>query len=158
MFCDQSCGNDKWGNWRPHLAVMLSNDTGDHAVQQRAIVTMGDTLGMDAVTCRYIVSARTCKVIVSCLSSGAASRGLLHAAHVCYLTASVPFGAFTQKEARMVLLGSSHRWALIHCEIKVRISKKPTKEEEKSRCLLLLVSHLHLCSSYSSSPVWWTVI
>ncbi|XP_070689027.1 protein transport protein Sec16B [Pempheris klunzingeri] len=76
------CGNEKWGDWRPHLAVVLSNETGDPAVQQKAIVTMGDTL---------------------------ASKGLLHAAHVCYLTASVPFGVFTQKADRLVLLGSSHR-------------------------------------------------
>ncbi|XP_042340051.1 protein transport protein Sec16B, partial [Plectropomus leopardus] len=76
------CGNEKWGDWRPHLAVMLSNETGNPAVQQKAIVTMGDTL---------------------------ASKGLLHAAHVCYLTAGVPFGAFTQKAERLVLLGSSHR-------------------------------------------------
>ncbi|XP_042273589.1 protein transport protein Sec16B [Thunnus maccoyii] len=76
------CGNEKWGDWRPHLAVMLSNETGDPAVQQKAIITMGDTL---------------------------ASRGLIHAAHVCYLTASVPFGVFMQKAARLVLLGSSHR-------------------------------------------------
>ncbi|KAL7396194.1 hypothetical protein ABVT39_001923 [Epinephelus coioides] len=76
------CGNEKWGDWRPHLAVMLSNETGSPSVQQQAIVTMGDTL---------------------------ASKGLLHAAHVCYLTASVPFGVFTQKAERLVLLGSSHR-------------------------------------------------
>ncbi|KAM9357997.1 protein transport protein Sec16B [Symphorus nematophorus] len=76
------CGNEKWGDWRPHLAVMLSNETGDPAIQQKAIVTMGDTL---------------------------ASKGLLHAAHVCYLTAGVPFGVFTQKAERLVLLGSSHR-------------------------------------------------
>uniref|UniRef100_A0A3P8RCB7 Protein transport protein sec16 n=1 Tax=Astatotilapia calliptera TaxID=8154 RepID=A0A3P8RCB7_ASTCA len=76
------CGNEKWGDWRPHLAVMLSNETGDPAIQQKAIVTMGDTL---------------------------ASRGLIHAAHVCYLTASVPFGVFTQKAERLALLGSSHR-------------------------------------------------
>ncbi|XP_078115569.1 protein transport protein Sec16B [Sander vitreus] len=76
------CGNEKWGDWRPHLAVMLSNETGDPAVQQKAIVTMGDTL---------------------------ASKGLIHAAHVCYLTASFPFGVYTQKAERLVLLGSSHR-------------------------------------------------
>lgn len=39
----------------------------------------------------------------------AASRGLIHAAHVCYLTASVPFGVFTNKAERLVLVGSSHR-------------------------------------------------
>ncbi|XP_053286819.1 protein transport protein Sec16B isoform X1 [Pleuronectes platessa] len=76
------CGNEKLGDWRPHLAVMLSNETGDPAVQRKAIITTGDTL---------------------------ASRRLLHAAHVCYLTAGVPFGAFTQKAERLVLLGSSHR-------------------------------------------------
>ncbi|XP_034386250.1 protein transport protein Sec16B [Cyclopterus lumpus] len=76
------CGNEKWGDWRPHLAVMLSNETGDPAVQQKAIVTMGDTL---------------------------ASKGLVHAAHLCYLTAGVPFGGFNQKAERLVLLGSSHR-------------------------------------------------
>lgn len=43
----------------------------------------------------------------------AAFKGLLHAAHVCYLTAGVPFGAFTQKADRLVLLGSSHRWAVL---------------------------------------------
>ncbi|KAJ0065401.1 hypothetical protein NL108_009528 [Boleophthalmus pectinirostris] len=76
------CGSERWGDWRPHLAVILSNDTSDSAVKQRAIATMGDTL---------------------------ASRGLLHSAHVCYLTAGLPFGAFTQKDDRLVLLGSSHR-------------------------------------------------
>ncbi|XP_053741526.1 protein transport protein Sec16B isoform X1 [Synchiropus splendidus] len=75
-----NCGLQKWGDWKPHLAIMLSNETGDPAVQRRAIITMGDTL---------------------------ASRGLLHAAHICYLTAGVPFGAYTQETARVVLLGSS---------------------------------------------------
>ncbi|XP_041861766.1 protein transport protein Sec16B [Melanotaenia boesemani] len=81
------CGNDKWGDWRPHLAVMLSNETGNLAVQQKAIVTMGDSL---------------------------ASRGLTHAAHLCYLTASAPFGVFTQTAERLVLLGSSHRQPFQH--------------------------------------------
>ncbi|KAM9386051.1 protein transport protein Sec16B isoform 1-T1 [Pholidichthys leucotaenia] len=77
------CGSEKWGEWRPHLAVMLSNETGDPASQRKAIVIMGDTL---------------------------ASRGLVHAAHICYLTAGVSFGAFTQKAERLVLLSSSsHR-------------------------------------------------
>ncbi|XP_017289223.1 protein transport protein Sec16B [Kryptolebias marmoratus] len=76
------CGNEKWGDWRPHLAVMLSNETENTAVRQKAIITMGDSL---------------------------ASRGLIYAAHVCYLTASVPFGLFTQKAERLVLLSSSHR-------------------------------------------------
>lgn len=76
------CGNDKYGDWRPHLAAMLSNQAVVPEVQQKAVVTMGDTL---------------------------ASKGLLHAAHLCYLTAGVPFGTFTHKADRLVLLGSSHR-------------------------------------------------
>ncbi|XP_074524754.1 protein transport protein Sec16B [Halichoeres trimaculatus] len=82
-----SCGKEKWGDWRPHLAVMLSNETGEPAVQQRSIITMGDTL---------------------------ASKGLIQAAHMCYLTAGVPFGVFTQKAQRLVLLGSSHRQSFQH--------------------------------------------
>lgn len=39
-----------------------------------------------------------------------ASKGLLQGAHLCYLTAGVPFGTFTHKSDRLVLLGSSHRW------------------------------------------------
>ncbi|XP_013879522.1 protein transport protein Sec16B isoform X2 [Austrofundulus limnaeus] len=81
------CGNEKSGDWRPHLAVMLSNETENAAVRQKAITTMGDSL---------------------------ASRGLTHAAHVCYLTAGVPFGAFTQKAERLVLLSSSHRQPFGH--------------------------------------------
>ncbi|XP_034530521.1 protein transport protein Sec16B [Notolabrus celidotus] len=81
------CGREKWGDWRPHLAVMLSNETGDPAVQQKGIVTMGDTL---------------------------ASKGLIQAAHMCYLTAGVHFGVFTQKAGRLVLLGSSHRQPFQH--------------------------------------------
>ncbi|XP_030647415.1 protein transport protein Sec16B [Chanos chanos] len=72
---------DRWGDWRQHLAVMLSNETGDGFCHRRSIITMGDTL---------------------------ASRGLLHAAHICYLTAHVPFGVYTNKTERLVLLGSSN--------------------------------------------------
>lgn len=41
----QSCGDARWGDWRPHLAVLLSNKVGDLELNHRAIVTMGDTLG-----------------------------------------------------------------------------------------------------------------
>ncbi|KAJ7986402.1 hypothetical protein DPEC_G00339530 [Dallia pectoralis] len=69
----------KWGDWKPHLAVMLSNETGDPAAHQKSIITLGDTL---------------------------ASRGLLHAAHICYLTAGAPFGS--RITDRLVLLGSNN--------------------------------------------------
>ncbi|NXU18006.1 SC16B protein, partial [Pardalotus punctatus] len=78
------CGDATWGDWRPHLAVMLSNKAGDTELNHRAIVTMGDTL---------------------------ASKGAVEAAHFCYLMADTPFGYFEAKADRMVLLGSSHRQA-----------------------------------------------
>ncbi|XP_062437480.1 protein transport protein Sec16B [Rhea pennata] len=80
----QCCGDAKWGDWRPHLAVMLSNKVGDTELNHRAIVTMGDAL---------------------------AGRGLTEAAHFCYLMADIPFGYFGEKADRMALLGSSHRQA-----------------------------------------------
>ncbi|KFV58915.1 Protein transport protein Sec16B, partial [Gavia stellata] len=78
------CGDATWGDWRPHLAVMLSNKVGDMELNHRAIVTMGDTL---------------------------AGRGAVEAAHFCYLMADIPFGYFGVKADRMALLGSSHRQA-----------------------------------------------
>ncbi|KAM9008017.1 protein transport protein Sec16B-like isoform 1-T1 [Ara ararauna] len=76
------CGDGTWGDWRPHLAVLLSNKVGDMELNHRAIVTMGDTL---------------------------AGKGSVEAAHFCYLMADIPFGYFGVKADRMVLLGSSHR-------------------------------------------------
>ncbi|XP_069719180.1 protein transport protein Sec16B [Phaenicophaeus curvirostris] len=78
------CGNATWGDWRPHLAAMLSNKAGDTELCHRSIVTMGDTL---------------------------AGKGAVEAAHFCYLMADVPFGYFGVKADRMVLLGSSHSQA-----------------------------------------------
>ncbi|XP_045153909.1 protein transport protein Sec16B [Echinops telfairi] len=75
------CGDKQWGDWRPHLAVILSNQAGDSELHQRAIITMGDTL---------------------------AGKGLVEAAHFCYLTAHTPFGYYTVKTDRLALLGSSH--------------------------------------------------
>ncbi|XP_063154554.1 protein transport protein Sec16B isoform X2 [Candoia aspera] len=74
------CGDEKWGDWRPHLAVMLSNQVGDLGLNSRAIITMGDTL---------------------------AGKGLIEAAHFCYLMANVPFGHYQVQTDYMVLLGSS---------------------------------------------------
>ncbi|KFP19220.1 Protein transport protein Sec16B, partial [Egretta garzetta] len=78
------CGDATWGDWRPHLAVLLSNKVGDMELNYRAIVTMGDTL---------------------------AGKGAVEAAHFCYLMADIPFGYFGAKADRMALLGSSHRQA-----------------------------------------------
>uniref|UniRef100_A0A8B9WRI5 Protein transport protein sec16 n=1 Tax=Bos mutus grunniens TaxID=30521 RepID=A0A8B9WRI5_BOSMU len=75
------CGDKQWGDWRPHLAVILSNQGGDPELYQRTIVAMGDTL---------------------------AGKGLVEAAHFCYLMAHVPFGYYTVKTDYLALLGSSH--------------------------------------------------
>ncbi|XP_063288941.1 protein transport protein Sec16A isoform X3 [Pelobates fuscus] len=75
------CGDEKWGDWRPHIAMVLSNITNNVDVPTRTITTMGDTL---------------------------ASRGLLDAAHFCYLMAQVGFGFFTKKSTKLVLIGSNH--------------------------------------------------
>lgn len=37
-----------------------------------------------------------------------ASRGRLFASHFCYVTAQVEFSAYTDRNAKLVLLGSSH--------------------------------------------------
>ncbi|XP_054854220.1 protein transport protein Sec16A isoform X2 [Eublepharis macularius] len=75
------CGDEKWGDWRPHLAMVLSNLTNNMDVESRTITTMGDTL---------------------------ASKGLLDAAHFCYLMAQVGFGIYMKKTAKLVLIGSNH--------------------------------------------------
>ncbi|KFP53321.1 Protein transport protein Sec16B, partial [Cathartes aura] len=75
------CGDAMWGDWRPHLAVLLSNKVGDMELNHRAIVNMGDTL---------------------------AGKGAVEAAHFCYLMADIPFGYFGVKADRMALLGSNH--------------------------------------------------
>lgn len=41
----QCCGEEKWGDWRPHLAMVLSNLTHSQDLDTRTISTMGDTLG-----------------------------------------------------------------------------------------------------------------
>ncbi|XP_075041855.1 protein transport protein Sec16A isoform X4 [Mixophyes fleayi] len=75
------CGDERWGDWRPHLAMVLSNITNNVDVPARTITTMGDTL---------------------------ASRGLLDAAHFCYLMAQVGFGVYAKKTTKLVLIGSNH--------------------------------------------------
>ncbi|XP_069087660.1 protein transport protein Sec16B [Pleurodeles waltl] len=75
------CGDSKWGDWRPHLAVILSNQVADADLTRRSILVMGDTLAM---------------------------KGLTEASHFCYLVASVPFGFYSVKKDSLVLLGSNH--------------------------------------------------
>lgn len=42
----------------------------------------------------------------------AAGKGLVAAAHFCYLMAHVPFGHYTVKTDHLALLGSSHRYVI----------------------------------------------
>ncbi|XP_006863877.1 PREDICTED: protein transport protein Sec16A [Chrysochloris asiatica] len=80
------CGDEKWGDWRPHLAMVLSNLSNNLEVEARTMTTMGDTL---------------------------ASKGLLEAAHFCYLMAQAGFGVYTKKTAKLVLIGSNHSWPFL---------------------------------------------
>ncbi|XP_064165217.1 protein transport protein Sec16A isoform X1 [Anguilla rostrata] len=75
------CGDEKWGDWRPHLAMVLSNLTHALDLDTRTIATMGDTL---------------------------ASKGLTDAAHFCYMMAQVGLGVYTKKSTKMVLIGANH--------------------------------------------------
>ncbi|OQR69598.1 hypothetical protein BIW11_04337, partial [Tropilaelaps mercedesae] len=79
-----SVGDVTWGDWRPHLAMILSNPSIKPENDARSIITMGDVL---------------------------LSRGCLYAAHFCYLMAQVDFGDFRDKSCKLVLLGSNHMQA-----------------------------------------------
>lgn len=119
LFLWQCCGDEKWGDWRPHLAMVLSNLTHALDLDTRTISTMGDTLG------KYVHGSRPKCLMVDgkaammhvhdmwlhvCVCV-AVSKGLLDAAHFCYLMAQVGFGVFTKKSTKMVLIGSNHRYA-----------------------------------------------
>ncbi|KAH9500770.1 hypothetical protein Btru_076412 [Bulinus truncatus] len=73
--------DERWGDWRPHLAMILSNQTSRSDIDRKSITTLGDTL---------------------------AARGYLHASHFCYLMAQVSFGTYSKKTSKIVLIGSSH--------------------------------------------------
>ncbi|CAH2311283.1 Hypothetical predicted protein [Pelobates cultripes] len=76
-------GDSKWGDWRPHLAVILSNQMVDSDINRRAVIAMGDNLVL---------------------------KGLTVAGHCCYLAAAIPFGYYGKSD-RLVLLGSNHNQA-----------------------------------------------
>ena len=46
IFLSLQCVSDeRWGDWRPHLAMMLSNQTSRSDLDRKSICTLGDTLG-----------------------------------------------------------------------------------------------------------------
>ena len=48
------------------------------------------------------------KLSIVALGDELANKGRLHAAHLCYLAAESEWGTFTDKNSKIVLLGSSH--------------------------------------------------
>lgn len=83
--------DEKWGDWRPHLAMILSNASSRPELDKRAITQLGDTLSQ---------------------------RGDLYAAQFCYVMARLDFGRHPSQPlsegtvsapARLVLLGACHR-------------------------------------------------
>lgn len=73
--------DERWGNWRSHLAMILSNTSLHPEVDRKSIITLGDTL---------------------------ASRGCIHAAHFCYIVAEIDIGHFSKKSSKFVLVGANH--------------------------------------------------
>lgn len=61
--------DEKWGDWRPHLSMILSNTSQKPELDRKAITTLGDSLF---------------------------NRGDLYAAHFCYLMAQVGFGRYQE--------------------------------------------------------------
>ncbi|XP_058802718.1 uncharacterized protein LOC131670805 isoform X2 [Phymastichus coffea] len=77
-----TCISDaRWDDWRPHLAMIISNTSANPEINRRAISTLGDTL---------------------------ASRGDVYAAHFCYILSQVDFGAYGQSNVKLVLIGANH--------------------------------------------------
>ena len=76
----KQCGDRRWGDWRPHLAMILSNTLPGTDINRRSIMTLGDTL---------------------------LAKGQLYAAQFCYIVSSAEWGSFSNKMAKLVLLLSS---------------------------------------------------
>lgn len=98
----QCTQDEKWGDWRPHLAMIISNPSQTSELDKKTIITMGDTLH---------------------------NRGDLFAAQFCYLMARVEFSKYsdvkhdasmilnnTANAVRLILLGSSANKATTFAE------------------------------------------
>ncbi|XP_055309388.1 protein transport protein Sec16A-like isoform X3 [Sitodiplosis mosellana] len=84
-----STQDEKWGDWRPHLAMIISNPSQSNTeLDRKAIITMGDTLH---------------------------NRGDLFAAQFCYLMAKVEFSKYSdvKHDASMILNNTSNAVRLI---------------------------------------------
>ena len=68
--------------------------------------------GVSPPTQRTGPNVGTACFLTGARSSPAAGKGMVEAAHFCYLVARVPFGHYTVKTDHLALLGSSHRYAI----------------------------------------------
>jgi hypothetical protein len=73
--------DDKWGDWRPHLAMIISNCTDKPDLVKRSIIALGDLLQ---------------------------NRGDLFGSQFCYLLVDPQFGQYNDSNSKIVLLGASH--------------------------------------------------
>ncbi|KAG8034462.1 hypothetical protein G9C98_007538 [Cotesia typhae] len=73
--------DSKWDDWRPHLAMIISNTSANPEINRRAISTLGDTL---------------------------TARGDIHGAHFCYILAQIDFEIYGTPGVKLVLIGSNH--------------------------------------------------
>lgn len=79
------------------------------------------------------MSCGKCIFYTCCECSLTASKGLVDAAHFCYLMAQVGFGVFTKKSTKMVLISSNHR-----CEQNIQLIKDMYMLENKLAKILKL--------------------
>lgn len=93
--------------------MVLSNLSNNMDVESRTMVTMGDTLGALGLGKPHGVRVgcvwRNPAFTVARCAVFSASRGLLDAAHFCYLMAQLGLGVYTRKTTKLVLIGSNHR-------------------------------------------------
>ena len=73
----KECADANWGDWRPHLAMILSNARKD-GLDLKSIMTLGDTL---------------------------TEKGFLWAGQFCYLMANKEFGSYSNRTSKIVLIG-----------------------------------------------------
>jgi len=76
----KQCADQRWGDWRPHLAMILSNHLPGSDINTKSMITLGDSLLV---------------------------KGQLFAAQFCYIVADAEWGTYSNKCAKLVLLLSS---------------------------------------------------
>ncbi|XP_020290627.1 uncharacterized protein LOC109858109 isoform X2 [Pseudomyrmex gracilis] len=72
--------DSRWEDWRPHLAMIISNTSSNPEINRRSITTLGDTLF---------------------------GRGDIYAAHFCYILAQIEFGSYGTNGVKLVLIGAN---------------------------------------------------